>query len=192
MNSIFSTILIDNKSKIMNLTKFENFNSPELSILKEHFNSFPMMETYIANIIESYIYSNKKEYYKNGPLWHEYRTKYGVKDGKYKEWHVNGQLYKEWYDNGQMAEKCTYIDGKKNGKFNLWYNNGQIWEESRYINDEIRGDYKKWYRTGQLWEQNKYINEKNRREEIWWSEEGVILQHNIYENDILIKHIIHD
>jgi hypothetical protein len=45
-----------------------------------------MMDTYIANIIEEYIYSTVKEYYpekEGGSIKCEYRTKYGEKNGEY-------------------------------------------------------------------------------------------------------------
>ena len=36
--------------------KFENFNSPEKEILIEYFKKLPMMDKWIADIIQTYIY----------------------------------------------------------------------------------------------------------------------------------------
>ena len=49
-------------------TKFVGYNSPEYGVLKEVFEKMPMMDTYIANIIEEYIYSTVREYFPNGSL----------------------------------------------------------------------------------------------------------------------------
>jgi antitoxin component YwqK of YwqJK toxin-antitoxin module len=79
-------------------TKFVGYNSPEYQVLKEVFENMPMMDTYIANIVEEYIYSTVREYFPNGSFDREYRTKYGEKDGE----------CKVWYDNGQLWEQTTY------------------------------------------------------------------------------------
>ena len=50
------------------MSKFNNYNSTEYQLLKQHFKSIPMMDTYIANIIEEYIYSKVKEYYPNDEI----------------------------------------------------------------------------------------------------------------------------
>jgi hypothetical protein len=45
------------------MSKFINYNSTEYKILKNVFETIPMMDAYIANIIEEYIYSTVREYY---------------------------------------------------------------------------------------------------------------------------------
>ncbi len=45
------------------MTTFYNYNSSEYNILKDVFNTVPLMDSYIANIVEEYIYSTVKEYY---------------------------------------------------------------------------------------------------------------------------------
>ena len=96
--------------------KFVDFNSPEKDILLEHFKTIPMMEKWIANIIEEYIYFTVREYYPDGSLKSEYRTKYGEKDGEYKEWHDNGQLYIQ----------TNYVEGKLHGEYKKWYDDGKL------------------------------------------------------------------
>ena len=45
------------------MSTFSNYNSLEYQVIKELFEKMPMMDTYIANIIEEYIYCTVKEYY---------------------------------------------------------------------------------------------------------------------------------
>lgn len=103
----------------MSLTKFESFNSSELFILKEYFKTLPMMDTYIANIIESYIYSFVREYYpleQGGSIKIEYKAKYGFKNGEYREYHKNGKV----------RIKCNFIDDKKEGILRHYNNKGTL------------------------------------------------------------------
>ena len=106
---------------------FSNYNSPEYKILKDVFENIPMMDTYIANVVEEYIYSTVKEYYpeKEGGLLNcEYLTKYGKKHGKYKNWFYNGQLYVQIF----------YKDGKEHGEYKEWDEYGNIDIKTTYIN----------------------------------------------------------
>jgi len=50
------------------MTKFVEYHSPEKAILKEDFKSIPMMDTYIANIIEGKLHGEYKEWDKEGNL----------------------------------------------------------------------------------------------------------------------------
>jgi len=127
--------------------KFNNYNSDEYKILNELFNTMPLMDTNIANIIEEYIYSTVREYYSNGSIKCEYRTKYGEKDGEYKVWWSNGRLWKQTH----------YIDDKRQGIYKEWYSNGVLWEDSHYENDKFKGEYKEWDRTGKLIEKINYL-----------------------------------
>jgi antitoxin component YwqK of YwqJK toxin-antitoxin module len=102
--------LIDSQEVVFS-NKFSNFNSPEYEVLKEVFEKIPMMDTYISNIIEEYIYSTVRHYYEDDSLKREYRTKYGEKDGEYKLWH----------DNGQLDIQTTYVEGKKHGEYKMWH-----------------------------------------------------------------------
>ena len=44
------------------MNKLENFNSPEKKVLLEYFKTIPMMDKWIASVIENYIYSTVREY----------------------------------------------------------------------------------------------------------------------------------
>ncbi len=136
------------------LTKFENFNSPEVNILKELFQTLPMMDNYIANIIESYIYSMVREYYTSekcsNSLYREYRTKYGIKDGE----------FKQWFPTGQLAIQRWFLDGKMDGEYNEWSSNGNIFIQVEYVNGKMNGEYKKYNSNGELTQQSAFVNDK--------------------------------
>ena len=153
------------------MSKFVNYNSVECQILKKLFNEMPMMDAYIANIVEEYIYSNVRETNEEGYII-EYRTKYGEKDGEYKIWFSNGQLslqttyidgkldgeYTEWYEDGQLATQTTYVDHKLHGEYKRWYKNGKLFKQIFYLNDKRHGEYKEWWENGQLWHQVNFVN----------------------------------
>jgi antitoxin component YwqK of YwqJK toxin-antitoxin module len=125
--------------------KLENFNSPEKEVLLELFEKMPMMDKWIASLIENYIYSYVREYYpseEGGSLKCEYRTKFGLKDGE----------CKVWYDNRQLWQQTTYIDDKVNGEYKRWYDNGQLMEQITYVDGKRQGNYKTWDNEGNLME----------------------------------------
>jgi antitoxin component YwqK of YwqJK toxin-antitoxin module len=37
-------------------------------------------------------------------------------------------LYREWFENEKQMEKCTYLDGKRDGLYQRWNDNGEIIE----------------------------------------------------------------
>jgi antitoxin component YwqK of YwqJK toxin-antitoxin module len=172
------------------MSKFVNYNSEEYKVLIEAFNKMHMMDNYIANIIEEYIYSNVKETNEEGYIT-EYRTKYGEKDGEYKVWFPNGRLslqttyvdgkihgeFTEWYEDGQIAIQTTFVDGKIHGEYKEWYSNedagnNQMWEQKTYVNDKLHGEFKKWYTNGKLAKQIFYVNDKRHGEYKEWWENG--------------------
>ena len=139
-------------------TKFVGYNSAEYQVIKEVFKKIPMMDTYVANIVEEYIYCNVKEYFDNGVIKNEYRTKYGYREGDYKMYDNKGKLwiqktyvknklhgeYKEWYDDGKLCSEHTYVNGKKHGHSKYWsWKEGKLWKEEKYINGEL--DFYKRY-----------------------------------------------
>ena len=66
----------------------------------------------------------------------------GIKQGKFFEWHDNGQLKKE----GQ------FINGNLDGKITEWYKNGQTAKIENFNNGRKDGEFAAWYETGS----NKY------------------------------------
>jgi hypothetical protein len=181
--------LIDSQEVVFS-NKFENFNSAEYRVLKEVFEKIPMMDTYIANIIEEYIYSYVRYYYPDGKLKCEYRTKYGEKDGECKVWYDNGQLweqttyiddkingeYKSWFYNGQITKQTTYVDGEKHGVHKEWWDNGKLWRQTTYVDDKVNGEYKRWYYEGNLWKQITYVDGKRQGNYKTWDNEGNLME----------------
>jgi antitoxin component YwqK of YwqJK toxin-antitoxin module len=119
--------------------QFNNCNSDEYKVLKELFNTMPLMDTNIANIIEEYIYSTVREYHSNGSIKCEYRTKYEEKDGEYKEWYETSLLERSESfrerseyagnsveDRGKLMIQTNYIEHKEHGEYKEWYDNGQL------------------------------------------------------------------
>ncbi len=161
------------------MTKFDSFNSPELSIIKEVFNelSYLQLDINIAYIIESYIYAIVKEYHFNkekDKIRCEYRTKYGLKDGYYKEWHSNGRLviecsysqgkidgeYRQWFElNQRLYIKCNYKNGKLDGEYKEWYYyKSRLKLQSTYKEGKIDGEYKLWDENGKLGKQLTFVD----------------------------------
>ncbi len=164
------------------MSKFINYNSAECQILKQTFEKMPMMDTYIANIVEEYIYSNVRESNDEGYV-SEYRTKYGEKDGE----------YKMWFPNGTLSAQTTYKDGEINGDYTEWYDHGQIAIKTTYINGKIHGEYKEWYcseDTGNKivpWVKTQYKHGKKDGEHKVWFTNGKISSQTTYKDDVRIK-----
>jgi hypothetical protein len=101
------------------MQKLIDFNSVEKTIIAECISNIPMMEPWIATIIENYVYAwiegtstdNERNAFK-----YKYLSKFGEKNGEYKEWYLNGQLKKD--------EK--YKDGKMIGEYKHYFKNGQL------------------------------------------------------------------
>jgi antitoxin component YwqK of YwqJK toxin-antitoxin module len=137
----------------MSSNKLIDYNSPEKAILNEVFIGIPFMDKWISSIIEEYIYSTVKEYYREGEhkgdLKREYRTRFGIKDGKYKEW---------WFDNGQLRVQTTFLNNEIHGDYKCWYNNGQLYEHTKFVNGKRHGEYKEWHKNGQIKKQCIYVD----------------------------------
>jgi len=159
-------------------TKFKEYNSPEYQIIKDVFESIPMMDVYIANIVEEYIYSTVIEYYpSNKSIKCKYLTKYGEKDGEYKEWHHNSNRISD------LHIQTTYVNGKKHGEHKVWYRDsrlalnetegrtdnsvedrGQLRIQTMYVDDKIHGEYRYWDEDGELLIQTTCVNGKTHGE----------------------------
>ena len=88
----------------------------------------------------------------------------GLKQGKFRHWHENGQLkiegiykngieeglFRGWYENGQLEEEVNFKNGKLNGLARDWYENGELEKEVMYDNGIENGIEKSWYENGQL------------------------------------------
>jgi antitoxin component YwqK of YwqJK toxin-antitoxin module len=153
------------------MTKFIEYNSPDKAILNEVFNNIPSIDKWTANIVENYVYSYVRKYHPNGSIKCEYRTRFGKKDGEYKEW---------WFSNGNLKEECMYVNGKLNGEGKFWYKNGQLCEQNMYLNGNFNGECKEWFRNGQQYSQRSYINCKEHGEFKTWDKYGKLREEMTY------------
>ncbi len=119
------------------MSKFINYNSAEKAILQTVFDKIPLMDKYIANIIEEYIYGTVKTFYSTGELKEEYITKYRVKNGEYKRYHKNGKI----------SVKTTYLNGKKEGVYKVFYDNGNLKLKTTFKKGKLEGLYVSWYKS---------------------------------------------
>lgn len=189
------------------MTKFEPFNSSELSVIKEVFNelSYLQLDMNLAYLVESYIYSIVREYYSSKEeteekqIKAEYITKYGLKDGEYKEWYNTGKLsikcfyindkkegkYESWFSNGELCTQCTYINGKLNGICKHWYEGvtpAQLYSQYTYSNGTLNGEYKQWYRNGILWVHGNNKNNEDHGERKCWDRNSILWLHHYYKD----------
>lgn len=147
------------------MNKLIDYNSPEKEVLLELFDKMPMMDKWIASVIENFIYGYVRIYHRNGLLKTQYKTKYGEKDGE----------YKEFYDNGQIWLKYNYLNGKKNDEYEIWNYNGQLLVKTNYINDIVGGRF--------------YIRDncKKNVEYKEWNSEGRLSVSKVYEDGVEVK-----
>ncbi len=189
--------------------KFEPFNSIELNIIKDVFNelSYLQLDVNLAYLVESYIYSIIKN---DDTFKIEYRVRYDVKDGIYREWYLNSEnikieysyknglrdgLYREWYPNGDKAIECTYKNGKKVGTFTSWFSTldtgGQRNENDNKFtscfysedNGKLVGKVINWYENGNISVECSYSNDgKKDGDYKQYSEDGELQLHTIYKD----------
>lgn len=98
--------------------------SQELILIKKYFNLRPMIDINVASLIESYIYFDKKEFDENGKLKCEYKTRFGLKDGE----------YKQYFDNGNLQIKVNYKNGERNGILRHYNINKRLIAMTKYKN----------------------------------------------------------
>jgi len=115
------------------------YNSPEYSIILDVFQN-TKLDKWIAQSIESFIYEWKEERYESGTLKCRYLTRFGEKEGEYKEFWENGQLYLH----------CNFKEGKEEGEYKAWWQNGQLWCHCYFKKGEKEGYLKKWLADGRL------------------------------------------
>ena len=139
----------------------KNFNfsqTIEYRALSEIFENFKLIDNNTANFIINHIYSIVRESIDQTTLGSianifshsdrvtvEYRTRYSIKDGE----------YREYYPNGKLSVQTTFVNGELNGEYREWYrapNNspiardrGQLSTYKNYVGGKLHGEYKNWY-----------------------------------------------
>ena len=123
------------------MSKFINYNSAECQVLKQVFEEIPMMDSYVSNIVEEYIYSTERKYFcDTNIIMCEYTTKHGKLHGN----------YKNFYDNGNTWSLYNYKDGVLEGWFLQFYKNGQKQIECKFKNGKEVGICYEWSSKGKL------------------------------------------
>ena len=107
-------------------------------------------------------------------------------DGKWIEWHENGQklcegTYKDgkkdgkwiyWSENGKKGSEGTYKDGKDDGKWIFFWSNGQKHSEGTWKNEVKNGKWIYWDKNGQKNYEGTYKDGKFVGKWIYWDENG--------------------
>lgn len=152
------------------MSKFADFNSPELHIIKSIFNQLYhlQLDINIAYIVEQYIYSLHQESFylkKDTLITEQFTTRFGDKHANYRSWYsnnpnlkyehsfyINGLLEgesKKWAISGNIMEERIYSKGKLNGLATDWWFHGldvsSKWKECYYTEGKREGLYTEWY-----------------------------------------------
>ena len=140
--------------------KFENFNSPEKEILLEYFKKLPMMDKWIADIIQAYIYRiiEDEGVYGRYKTRRKYMTRFGERHGEYIEWYIKEDLPPGQVNKNVVYCKANYKDDKKEGEYNEFHMNGVLDERSYYKEGVLEGELRKWYITNSLMFSCNYKN----------------------------------
>jgi antitoxin component YwqK of YwqJK toxin-antitoxin module len=174
--------------------KFENYNSPEKEILLEVFEKMPMMDKWIANIVESYIYAYEVDTYDG--ITYKYRTKYGVKDGEARSYYETGELcaeflykdgkinslLKEYWEDGGLKSTCNVVYGKIEGELRNYHSNGNLWVIENYITSGRNGEYREYWEDGTIKFMFNFVDGKTEGEGNEFYEDGQIKQKANYNN----------
>ncbi len=65
-----------------------------------------------------------------------------------------------WHANGQLEQKGIYIEGKKNGLFEVYYDNGQLKRKGNYRDGNADGLPEWYHKNGQVEQKGRYIEGK--------------------------------
>jgi len=190
----------------MSQAKLTDFHSEEKREIAEVFRTIPYMDKWIASLVENFIYTLEQIFYDNGSLKEEYRTKYGLKDGEYREWYPNsdnlsgtGKLhikttyrnnelhgqYESWFPNGQPNTQASFVDGKNEGDCKYWYQEvtpPQLSSQYTYTSGMLNGEYKQWYASGILWCHGYHKDNEYHGERKSWDRNGILWLHHHHNN----------
>lgn len=102
------------------------------------------------------LHGRHAHYGKNGLPLFVCTYKYGVLDG----------LMMHWYeDMGLPCSRVMYVDGKRQGLYEVWHTNGAKYIVATYVDDKKTGTYQEWYPNGNIREEGLYVEDC--RERMW-------------------------
>ncbi len=84
--------------------------------------------------------------------------------------------YKEFYENGNTKSIFNYLNGEKNGNFELYYETGEVSYKGYCEKNIAKGIYKMYYRNGNLQQEGNIINGKENGEVKIYFESGELHQ----------------
>ena len=160
---------------------------------------------YLPNQQKPYSGENLCVYLSNGQYYSQGEIIKGLRDGKWTEWHENGQ--KEWeenfkdgdlvkrtqflyYDNNQIKSEINFKDDKKGGKSTIWYKNGQIESERYYKDNQLNGKSTYWDKNGQKFIDANYKDDNPDGKWTFWKNNGQKDEERNYkEGDLVDKTI---
>lgn len=77
-----------------------------------------------------------------------------------------------FYANDSLKEKTGFLNGKKQGVYNVWFENGVLKLESNYNQNTLEGTYKAWWNNGVLASETNYVKGKKQGVEQKWFSNG--------------------
>ena len=194
--------------------KFHHFNSIEYNTLIKYLLPKYQLDKWIISIIENYIYTLVEETYVdqyiNSKKICKYKTRFGLRDGEYKEYYINPSTeqitqlavqttyrtdklcgkYEEWYSNGNKLCDCFYINIKDDEEetlhelYETWHENGKLCIQTYYNQGKLDGEYKEWFENGQLHICSYYKNNLRDGEyKEWYSSSQLSIQTSFKNNE---------
>lgn len=89
----------------------------------------------------------------------------------YKEQPFTGYAVR-FYSNDSLKERTGFLNGKKQGVYNVWFENGVLKLESNYNQNVLEGTYKIWWNNGVLASETTYVKGKKQGVEHKWFSNG--------------------
>lgn len=114
-------------------------------------------------------------YYKNN-LFNGFAVQY-YSNGKIKDktGFLNGKkqgVYQLWFENGVLKLQSNFHQNSLEGTYKAWWNNGNLAASSQYKNGKMEGVYRKWYANGSLAKKSNLLNGKENGLQKAWLENG--------------------
>lgn len=88
-------------------------------------------------------------------------------------------LYQKWYPSGILSFESNYKSGRRDGITKTWWKGGGLRSESHHTMGVVHGNQKQWYKSGQLFKSINIVEGKEEGLQQAWRENGKI--YNNYE-----------
>ncbi len=150
-------------------------------------------------------------YHENGQLWKSLEIKNARANGKYKEWHSNGNLKieanviggspdfqtqndwlfdgisKVYNENGILISEFNYFKGALHGEAKHYFPSSELSKITPYTNNEINGEVIEYTKNGVILSKTSFKNGKKEGPSVgYWNKDNISFMED-YENDLLIN-----